>query len=176
MALAAVTVALGQTNRPEEEQRAALLLGFARFSEWPGAAGYGLPQGTPVAICVLQQAEIVSALERAVAGRRMQRRPVRVRSIKGAGQTSGCHILYLGRTGGARLAEELGAAPEMALTVGEDEAFLPAGGAVRLFEDDGRVSFEVNLTALESAGVSISSKMLRLGYTQRTPARGKAAP
>lgn len=175
-ALAAVTVALAQTSRPDEDQRAALLLGLARFSEWPAARGHGLPQGARVAICVLQQAGVTDALERAVAGRPIQGRPVVVRPIRGAGQAAGCHILYLGRTPGARLAEALHEAPATALTVGEDETFLAAGGAVRLFDEDGHVSFEVNLPALQTAGVSISSKMLRLGHTQRVPARRKAAP
>lgn len=175
VAMVAAMALLGQTNRPEEELRAALILGFARFSEWPAATA-GAPKDNPMVIGVVQQPGISAALERAVAGKTVNGRPVVVRTVKAGGPTAGCHILYFGRMPAARLAEVLRDAPAAALTVGEDDHFLATGGAVHLFEEDGRISFEVSLKAMQTAGVTISSKLLRLGYTVREPAARRATP
>jgi hypothetical protein len=135
-----------------------------------------LPRDNPIFIGVVQHPGIAAALERAATGKSINGRPVVVRPVRAAGQAAGCHIVYFGRMPAPRLAEAFREAPASALTVGEDEHFLATGGAVHLFEEDGRISFEVNLTAMQAAGVVISSKLLRLGYTQRVPARKKAAP
>ena len=57
-----------------------------------------------------------------------------------------------------------------ALTIGETNRFLEYGGAVNLLFVDGHMSFEVNLEALDRAGVSISSTLLRYGQVKARPA------
>jgi hypothetical protein len=160
----------GQAS-PEDELRAALVLGFARFSEWP------LTREGPLVISVWGRPGMATALERVAAGKFLNGRPVVIRPVRGPGQAAGSHILYVGRLPGQKLAEALAEARSSGiLTLGEEERFLASGGCVYLFEQDGRMSFEVNLTALQAVSVTISSKLLRLGYTSGGVRRTKGMP
>jgi hypothetical protein len=53
------------------------------------------------------------------------------------------------------------------LTIGEGERFIHSGGTIHLFEEDGRLIFEIHLGVLQDKKLNISSKLLRLGYTVR---------
>jgi hypothetical protein len=161
----------GQASQ-EDELRAALVLGFARFTEWPA------PRDGVLVVGVFGQPAIAGALERIAAAKYVNGRPVAVRNLRQPSQAAGCHIVYFGRQAGPKLAEAIREARSAdakapLLLIGEDDRFLSAGGAVHLFEEDGRIHFEVNLAALQSANVSISSKLLRLGYTSREHPHGR---
>lgn len=60
---------------------------------------------------------------------------------------------------------KVGGAP--ILTVGEQADFTAAGGVVRLYTDNGRLRFEINMTHAEGAGLRVSSKMLGLAKIVR---------
>ncbi len=159
----------------EDDLRAALVLGFARFSEWP------VSREGPIIIAVVGRPSMATALERVSVGKLINGRTIQIRQVRQPSQASGAHILYFGRSPGLRLAEAVQEArgPDNKwplLTIGEEDRFLAAGGAVHLFEEDGRMSFEVNLAALQAANVSISSKLLRLGYTSGAGRRARSAP
>ena len=62
-----------------------------------------------------------------------------------------------------------GARAAHALTIGETGRFLEDGGAVNLLFVDGHMSFEVSVEALDRAGVSISSTLLRYGQVKVRP-------
>ena len=156
--------------RQEDDLRAALVLGFARFTEWPVG-----PEG-PVVIGVLGRPAMAVALERMAVGKTVHGRGVVVKLLRQPAQIAGCHIVYIGRLPGPLLTEAMGEALGTVLTIGEEDRFVAAGGAVHLFEEDGRMSFEVNLAALRSINVAISSKLLRLGYTSGAIRRGRGAP
>jgi len=49
-----------------------------------------------------------------------------------------------------------------ALTVSDLDKFTSLGGCVGLHKEDKRIHFEVNLTALDTAGLKLSSKLLKL--------------
>jgi hypothetical protein len=48
------------------------------------------------------------------------------------------------------------------LTVGEPSGFARSGGAIGLVFRDGRIAFEINPAAAARAGLTVSSKLLRL--------------
>lgn len=156
----------------EDELRAGLILGFARFTEWPVPQREG-----PIVVCVVGHPRLAAALERISAGKLINGRSASVRQPKTAPFSAGCHILYVGRLPGAKAAAVIReSAVTGLLLIGEDDKLQAAGAAVQLFEEDGRMSFEVNLSALQGANLSISSKLLRLGYTTRDTRRGRVTP
>jgi len=159
----------------EDDLRAAQVLGFARFSEW------AVTREGPIIIAVAGRPALAEALERVSAGKMVNGRPIQIRQVRQPAQAAGAHILYFGRTSGLRLSEAIqeARAPDIKwpiLTIEEEDRFLASGGAVHLFEEDGRMSFEVSLAALQAVNVSISSKLLRLGYTSGANRRTRAAP
>lgn len=154
----------------EVDLRAALVIGFARFTEWP------VSREGPLVIGVVGSPGMAAALERVSVGKMVNGRSIVVRQSKQFEAAAGCHILYFGRLSAPRFPEAMTKTHAPVLTIGEEARFLAAGGAVYLFEEDGRMSFEVNLAALQLANVSISSKLLRLGYTSSSSRRGRSSP
>lgn len=160
----------GQVGGPQEDGlRAALVLGFAHFTEWPAT------KDGPIVIGVAGRPAMAAALEQAAAGKSVNGRAVLIKMLRPPFQLTGCHIVYFGRLPAPRLAEALTSTGEAVLTIGEEDRFLAAGGAVYFFVEDGRMSFEVRMDALQSAKVVISSKLLRLGYTSGAVRRGRGA-
>ncbi len=153
----------------EEDLKAALLLSFVRFTEWPSASA-----DTPITIGVWNQSSLQSALEKLVANKTVNGRPILIRGLKNSVDLKLCQMAYFGSLSGKKLQEVLLATANSGLlTVGEDERFLQSGGTIHLFEDDGRMSFEVQMSTLSQIKLNISSKLLRLGYTVGNDRRGR---
>jgi uncharacterized protein DUF4154 len=151
--------ALVCASSPEEDLKAALVLGIARFAEWPPS----LHADAPIQIGVLGRADFVPVLERMVAGRMgVGGRRMQVKAVKNPDDAEGCQILYFSdvptRETNATI-DNLRDAP--VITVRDNDRFLEAGGAVHLFVEDGKIAFEVRLDAL-GKGVTISAKLLKL--------------
>ena len=150
---------------PEDELKAALVLGIARFAEWPQPAW----ASAPLRIGVLGRSEFVQLLEQTTSGRTAAGgRRLEVKSIRNPADLADCQILYFAATSARDIKALLGVARDNAvITIGDSDQFLDWGGAVHVFEEDGRISFEVRLDVLEHAGVGISAKLLKLGHVVR---------
>jgi hypothetical protein len=148
----------------EYRVKAAYLLNFARYVEWPDAA-FASPD-EPFLICVMGTDPFGPNLDRTVAGHLISGRNVVPQRLKDGAGAERCHIVYVGRDGpedSGRTLQSLASRP--ILTVGETRAFLTEGGAVRFLLVDETVRFEVNLQAAQRAGLRISSRMLSFAYT-----------
>ena len=146
----------------EEDLKAALLWSFVRFTEWPSASA----AETPIVIGIVEQPELYNSMVRITIGKSVQGRPIQVRWIRHLADEKLCQVVYLGTLSGKNLEAHLSVARETSiLTIGEGERFHQAGGIIQLFTEDGRLSFSVDLGRLGHTKLSISSKLLRLGYT-----------
>ena len=165
-ALAAVTAAhvRAQATPLEYQVKAAYLLNFVKFVEWPKELNTG-----PVTICVARPNPFGESLNDIVRGETISGRPIAVRTI-GAPEM-GCHVVFVPR--GASASAYLAAARGTpTLTVGEEPHFIEQGGIINLVLTGGNVRFEINQQAAIRAGLTISSRLLRLGQ----PAAGGAEP
>lgn len=139
--------------------KAAFLVNFAKFAEWPPASPQA--QAPLVSICVLGSDPFGAVLEKTAAGRSAGGRPIvieRLRTVDGAGS---CHVLFIALSETKHLApilERLSGKP--VLTVGECEGFARRGGVIGLVVEDNRAKFEVNLHAAQGKGLVLSSKLL----------------
>lgn len=144
----------------EYNVKAALLLNFARFIEWPPRA---FPDAaSPVTVCVLTPNPFGVALERALQGETVGQRPLTLREVRGARDAAGCHLLFVPSGSESRAAAVMRQTGTPTVTVGESRRFEDMGGAVRFVLDGGRVRFNVNLRPVEQRGVRISARMLQL--------------
>lgn len=158
--LCLVMASAAQVSR-EEDLKAALLLSFVRFTEWPSSTGAEVP----IVIGILGEPELYNSMSRIAAGKSAQGRQIQVRGIRKPGEQKLCHVVYLGSLSGSKLEEHLAVSRETSiLTIGEGDKFHQAGGIIQLFIEDGRLSFSVHLWRLGQTKLSISSKLLRLGY------------
>ncbi|HZE88863.1 MAG TPA: YfiR family protein [Verrucomicrobiae bacterium] len=145
----------------EYQVKAAFILNFVRFVEWPPPAD-GAP-GRPLEILVLGNSPIDEPLQETLRGQTVMGRPLTVTRIEGNDRVDGCHILFIGRSESPRLDEILKRLQgRCILTVGEAEGFAEAGGVINFTAEQNKVRFEINPDAAQRAGLRISSKLLSL--------------
>jgi hypothetical protein len=147
-------------NRAAEVQiKAAFLYKFGEFVQWPPAAF--ARADSPFAIGVLVADELAAALEQLVAGRSVQGRPVVVRRLKRGDAPAGLHVLFVGQSESARLAETLAAAKSQSvLIVTETENALASGSMINFVAEEQKVRFDIALPSAERGQLKISSRLL----------------
>jgi hypothetical protein len=144
----------------EYRVKAAYLLNFARYAEWPPAA-FASPM-SPITICLFGRDPFGRQLDETLVRRRVSGRLFRVvRSARPGGEV--CHVAFLGQPSAAVREAWLKALQgEPTLTVGETAEFARAGGMIGFVLADETVRFEINVDAVETAGLQISSRVLTL--------------
>lgn len=158
LALAAHAAGALSGPLPIAQVKAGFLYNFALFVEWPVPPR----SDAPLVIGVLGDEALLPALKQ-IEGRLANGRPIAVRALDDSDDPAKCAVLYIGSAEDRRAALSLsrvGTAP--VLTVGESARFTQIGGIVRLYTDDGRLRFEINVTRSHRAGIRISSKLLGL--------------
>lgn len=148
---------------------AAFLYNFAKYVTWP--AGAFAAADDPLAIGLLGEDPLGEELARTVAREKpVQGRALRLVRGRTAAELAHCHIIFIGKSEEPWLAEHLAAlrgAGSHALTIGEAETFLTAGGVIRLVVEQNKVRFDINVRAAERAELTISSKLLSLARNTR---------
>ncbi len=151
-----------QDRTPLEYQvKAAYLLNFTRYVQWP--AHLAPSESLPVSICVLGQDPFGPDLDAAVLGKTSHGHPVLVRRVDSVQGASGCHIVFVTReTWRDRRETILTLTSRGVLTVGDSEEFARGGGVIGFVLTNETVRFVVNLKARERSGLVISSRVLAL--------------
>ena len=159
--LAGLALAVGAAE-PEDELRSATVLTFIRHSEWLQGAADG-----PITVGVMGRPSMIRTLRRTLDGKIANNHAIRVVDAKAPAELNSCQVLYVATDNNSEVRQALsGMRASHALTIGEAGRFLEYGGAVNLTIVDGHMSFEVSLDALEHAGVSVSSTLLRYGQVK----------
>jgi hypothetical protein len=150
----------------EYQVKAAFLLNFAKFIDWPQAA-FKEPR-SPVTLCILGEDPFERSIDEAVRGQTLGERPFAVKRVTQIQKDEPCHILFVGSTERERFERILGGVKNLPiLTVGEDEEFARASGMINFIVENNKIRFEVNLEAAERAGLKFSSRLLQLAKTVR---------
>ncbi len=140
----------------EYQVKAAFLLNFTKFIEWPAHESGGAD--APFTVCLLGDDTFAPILSQMMEGETVSGRKIVVQRDRRE-VPKGCQMLYVGRSE-KDLAEILGGGERGVLTVGESESFLHAGGIIAFVMENRRVRFMVNLTAARNASLNISSRLL----------------
>jgi hypothetical protein len=148
----------------EPALKAAFIYNFALFTEWPG----GIPRpAEPFVVCVVGDAAVGEALERALKGRARGGRSMTVSVMSPAGPQPACHVLYVSGVSPDRAAQLLvGLRDVPVLTIGDLDRFTELGGIAQFFFEHGQLRFSVKVASAERAHLQISSKLLALAKTK----------
>jgi hypothetical protein len=140
--------------------KAAFLINFAQYVEWPSEA---FPTNdAPIVFGVLGQNPFGNALKELVFGEVVNGRKAVVQEFRSVRDIGRCHVLFIADSERSRLPAILRALRGRSiLTVSDLERFDRDGGIIR-FVTEGRVRFRINVPAAQNAGLTISSKLLRL--------------
>jgi len=145
----------------ERQVKAAYLLNFTRYVDWPAAS---FPDSAaPVNLCLVGSDEAMPEIVRqTIEGRRSRGRPVRLIRPDVPSQAGDCHVVFLPAE--TPLANTWLAALRgtPTLTVGEGPEFIRHGGMVAFMIVDQTVRFLIDDAAARAAGLRISSRVLAL--------------
>lgn len=157
-ALAGPAAAQGALS--EAQAKAAFVLNFARYVEWPERSF--ATRDAPLLICLLGRDSLASALA-ALENRPVQSRQVNFRMVASVDEARGCHVLFIGASETRRLTLLLRSlAGQPVLTVSDADGFIDAGGAIGIVQGERNLQFEVNRQTLEQAQLKASSNLLKL--------------
>lgn len=151
----------------ESRIKAAYLLNFARFVTWPDTAFES--SVSPIVLCVLGNGPIDKALP-TIQYKRVQNRPLVIRRILTLKELTPCHMLFVGETEAHHVLQvlsELKTRP--ILTVSSLPEFARRGGMLAFIRVDNKIRFEANITTTRQAGLSISSRLLKLARLVSNP-------
>ncbi len=164
--LFAVSTALGQQKPNEYQVKAAYLYNFGRFVEWPAKAT--TTKTDSFAICILGEDPFGPALDVTLAGEMIGNQKVAARRISSLRDSVDCRILFISSSEANRLNKVIDALDNSAvLTVSDIPQFSQHRGMIQLVLEENRIRFEVNLTATQHAGLTLSSELLKLATAVR---------
>ena len=144
----------------EAELKAAFLYNFAKFTEWPADS---LAPGQRLALCVLGDNAVASALDQTIKGHAIESHELTVELLKPDASARSCHLLYmsgLDEKRSAQLIDSLKNVP--VLTASDANRFAELGGVAQLTLENGRMRFAINVSAAQRARLQLSSKLLSL--------------
>ena len=163
--LAVVTAAAALTVSPaaqaptiEYDVKAAFLLNFVRYIEWPPAAR----DASTFGLCTLQPDPFGARLDAVAIGESWEGRPIAVRRVATV-RNADCHLLFVPTASTATFRAMQKELSTLAiLTVGESPDFVQRGGMIQLHVEANRVRFSINTRNSTAAGLKIGSRLLRL--------------
>jgi hypothetical protein len=159
--LAAATPLHAQGRFDEREIKATFLFNFTQFVEWPPAS-FADAQA-PMVIGILGDDPFGRTLDDAVAGENTGNRPLAVARFRRIEDVTTCHILFISSSQAAQYGAVIAAVRGQAiLTVGDEAGFTEAGGMIRFVTENNHVRLQVNAAAVRAAGMTVSSRLLRI--------------
>lgn len=141
----------------EYDVKAVFLYNFAKFVEWPDAVV------GQVRLCLLGVSPFGKAFD-ALRGQPVKDRRFDVTAIDSPSAVSGCNMVFVPYSQEKNLDKVLSRARgNGVLVISDSEGFAQRGAMINLYVEDEKVRFEINLHAIESSGLKVSSKLLTLG-------------
>ena len=142
--------------------KAAYLYYFTTYVDWPGAPAPGAEDA--LVIGVLGTDPFGQVLDDTLRGKVVKDRPVVLRRIRSVKEARDIQILFIGSSEEDRLPSLFKALEGAAvLTVGETDRFAARGGQIGFRLEGNKVRFDINLAAVQRAGLKMSAQLVKLG-------------
>jgi hypothetical protein len=158
--LACMSAFSGIAGQPSTEYRikAAFLYNFTSFVTWPEASA----GQTGFTLCVFGKDPFGKLLDR-LAGKPVKNTKLVVRRLESLALLDQCQLVFISEISTDQLGATLALLHRLpVLTVSDMHGFTGLGGIIEFRIIDNKVRFDINLDAAESAGLTISSKLLSL--------------
>ena len=167
LALAGATPIWAQASPSVEYQvKAAFVLNFAKFVEWPPDAFQS--EKAPITLCVFGHDPFGSSLDDLIRGKTINNRELLARRINELPALKACQLVFVSDRENRYLSEILNTLKAShALLVGESKDFADRGGGIQFYLEDNKVRFSANVDAVQRAGLTVSSKLLALARIVR---------
>jgi len=152
----------GQESQVSEYKiKAAFVLNFARFAEWPPASFAA--EDSPLTIGVFGKNPFGGDLEEVMRNKTISDRAVVTKEIKSLAEATNCQVLFISSSEKKRLAEIFERLQSASvLTVADMDGFTEAGGMINIVREGTKFRFQINNDAAKKANLKLSSKLLSL--------------
>jgi hypothetical protein len=149
----------------EYQMKAAFLLNFAKYVEWPGDKG---ANAMPIILGTFGHNPFGDYLESLAKGRRIDGREIQVRHFDSLDAARAAHVLFVGKRA-KMTAAEVSSALERAgvLVVGESTAFSEWNGIITFQVDGDRLAFDIDMQEAGRADLKISAQLQKLAGSVR---------
>lgn len=164
-ALLAAALALASATAHAETSltavKAAFVFNFIKLVSWPESR---VPDAAaPLRVCVLRGDPMEEPLRQALGAKAVGLHPLEVAPLGPDDDFAACHALYLGSQAAPRYATLMArTAGKSVLLIDEGPQFSWPYGMIRLFLEQNRVRFELNLESLERSGLAVDPRLVRL--------------
>ncbi|MES2307482.1 MAG: YfiR family protein [Verrucomicrobiota bacterium] len=153
--------AFSQSSLSTEYQvKAACLLNFIRYIQWPESAFSGSESN--VVIGVLGDDSFADVLSQIFNEEMIQGRKVVVKRLHLFQEIRGCCLVFVSKSEQEHLEEILRNTRDQPLvSIGESEGFIQWGGIINFRVEAGKIRFEINAVAAQRKGLRINSQLLK---------------
>jgi hypothetical protein len=152
-----------------DQIKAAFVYNFTKFIEWPSTSFTDV--NAAFVIGVLGDSRMAAVLDEVVRNRKINGRPIIVRTVESAADAASTNVLFVSATESSRWTQVQAAIETRpVVTVGESPEFARGGGTINFLVEDDKLRFIINMTAAERSGVKISAQLQKLAAAvQRVP-------
>ena len=148
-----------QNGASERSVKAAFLYKFLGYTDFPASAF--ADAAAAIVIGVVGAEEMAQEVQKIVAGRVINGRPVNVRALRDGEAAGAVHLLFVAGSDSTRVARVLRQSPPgPILLVSECGNGLQAGSTINFKIIDQHVRFDVSLDAAERNNIKLSSRLL----------------
>lgn len=142
---------------PENSMKSAFIYNFTLYTEWPDNS---IPE---IKLCLLNNEPLIEALDN-LSGKNINGKQLKISIENLEDDFSQCRILFIGWVSDAVAQKVLQKVSNYStLTITDNPRLKPLGATIFMhLNDENRLVFEVNLKSANKAGLSLSSKLLRL--------------
>lgn len=153
----------GAIAQAEATVKAAFVFNFVRFTEWP--APRFATRDSPLSLCVWSNDARLTESMKALAGRLVDERTVRVADVDRPDELGKCHALFIadGTPRGSSSAWLRKAESLSVLSMGDSDGFAASGGMIGLVSDGPRMRFDINDKAVKRSSLKLGSQLYQLG-------------
>ncbi len=142
---------------PEYNLKTAYLYNFALLTEWPqqqSEASFN--------VCIFGQDNFGPAIN-AIRGKAIDNKAIQIRHISESKEASQCRLVFIGKASGAQTGKLMNELASLAvLTVTDDVGLSEDGVMIRLYPENQRLIFDINIAMVKQANLTLSAKLLRL--------------
>jgi hypothetical protein len=156
---AAGSAKAGESVVTESQIKAAFLLNFAKYVEWPAEAfAY---TNSPIVVVIFDDDELSMAFQKVAEGKIISGRRIEFKRAVRPEECGICHVLFVGTREPRQVGQILERLRKTSvLTVGACDEFLDKGGIINLAQRDRKVRLDISLTSARQARLRISSQLL----------------
>lgn len=155
------TVPADEGIASEAQMKAAFLVNFPKYIEWPASAF--AERGSPIVVAIYGDDKVINEFNQMIqGGRSIEGRQIVVKRINSEEEiSSDCHIIYFAASERQHIPGALERIKGTSvLTVSEAENFLEKGGVINLIRKEQNLRLGINLAAAGQAKLRISSNLL----------------